>query len=218
MAGQEKIHLAVVEDITLLRKGICHILASLEDYQVDIEADNGRVAIEKLRAFDGHIDVCLLDINMPEMDGHQTIAVIKAEFPDLKVLVLSMYDDDHNIIRMLRNGANGYVLKNSSPEEIQQAIKEVYEKGFYHSDLIKGHLSHAFHQKEDGVSVLSEKDRQFLAFCCSELTYKEIAGKLKLSPRTVEGYRDQLCARLSIKSRTGLVMFALKIGVVPFID
>ncbi len=218
MEGQERIHLAVVEDITLLRQGICHILTSFDDYQVDIEADNGKVALEKLRAFDGRIDICLLDINMPEMDGHTTIALLKKEFPQVKVLILSMYDDDHNVIRMLRNGANGYLLKSAGTDEIKLALKNVYEKGFYHSDLVKNHLHQSFHQKDENPAVLSDKDVQFLSYCCSELTYKEIASKMKLSPRTVEGYRDQLCARLDIKSRTGLVMFALKVGVVPFTD
>jgi two-component system invasion response regulator UvrY len=213
----DTIRIAIAEDVSILRKGLCRILSSDTDCRIEIEAENGRDLIERLRSFDGQIDVCLLDVNMPEMDGHATIKVLKKEWPELKVLVLSIYNDDYNIIRMLKNGASGYILKTCTPEELFRAIRTVHELGFFHSELVKDHLLHLLHGKNDkSVPVLSDKDYEFLSYCCSELTYKEIAEIMKLSPRTVEGYRDALCEKLDVRSRTGLVMYAMRIGVVPY--
>jgi DNA-binding NarL/FixJ family response regulator len=184
---------------------------------VAIEASNGRELLEKMEQYEHTIDICVLDINMPEMDGHKTIEVLKKKWPAMKVLVLSMYDDDFNVIRMLKNGASGYVLKNSEPEELRRALTEVYQRGYYHSDLVNGRLFQLLHKKDDSTSSdLNDKELQFLSLCCSELTYKEIAEKMRLSPRTIEGYRDALCEKLGVKSRTGLVMYAMRIGVVPY--
>jgi len=217
MEQKTPIHIAVVEDVLILRRGICQLLAGNPAFRIELEAGNGRELTDRLREGGVTVDICLLDINMPEMDGHATIRVLKQEWPEIKVLVLSIYNDDYNIISMLRNGASGYVLKTCTPEELRHALEEVYERGFYHSDLVHGHLLHLLDQKKNGgVAELTEKDHQFLSYCCSELTYKEIAEKMRLSPRTVEGYRDALCEKLSVKSRTGLVMYALRIGVVPY--
>jgi len=211
------IRVAVAEDIPILRRGVCQLITSYEGFTVAIEAGNGRELLDKLEVYDHVIDICVLDINMPEMDGHKTIEVLKKKWPAMKVLVLSMYDDDFNVIRMLKNGASGYVLKNSEPEELRRALTEVYQRGYYHSDLVNGRLFQLLHKKDDNSSSdLSDKELQFLALCCSELTYKEIAEKMRLSPRTIEGYRDALCEKLGVKSRTGLVMYAMRIGVTPF--
>ena len=216
MEEKTPINIAVVEDVQILRRGICQLLTGDPRFNIRIEASNGRELIDKLEAEGPVVDICLMDINMPEMDGHATIRVLKKKWPEIKVLVLSIYNDDYNIIRMLRNGANGYVLKTCTPEELRQAIEEVYQRGFYHSDLVHGHLLHLLDPHKSGGIDLTDKDYQFLSYCCSELTYKEIAEKMKLSPRTVEGYRDALCEKLAVKSRTGLVMYALRIGVVPY--
>ncbi|XZF13418.1 response regulator [Chitinophagaceae bacterium MMS25-I14] len=215
----KSIRVAIAEDIPILRRGVVQLISTYEGFAVEIEASNGRELLERIAAAPKPVDICLLDINMPEMDGHKTIEVLKAKWPDIKVLVLSMYDDDFNVIRMLKNGASGYILKNSEPEELKRALTEVYNRGYYHSDLVNGRLFQLLHKKEDvNSSELSDKEVQFLSYCCSELTYKEIAEKMRLSPRTVEGYRDNICEKLNVKSRTGLVMYALKIGVVPYAD
>ncbi len=212
----EQIRIAVVEDISILRKGVCRLLSSYPGFSIEIEAANGRELLDALRT-GKQIDICLLDINMPEMDGHATIQVLKQEWPEIKVLVLSIYNDDYNIIRMLRNGANGYILKTCTPDELHQALNAVHQLGFYHSELVNEHLLHLLQGKHTKtVNMLSDKDYEFLSYCCSELTYKEIAEIMKLSPRTVEGYRDTLCEKLGVKSRTGLVMYAMRIGVVPY--
>ncbi len=213
----EQIRIAVAEDVSILRKGLCRLLSSYSGFLIEIEAANGRELLDMLRSSGKEIDICLLDINMPEMDGHATIQVLKQEWPQIKVLVLSIYNDDYNIIRMLRNGANGYILKTCTPEELYQALTAVHELGFFHSELVNEHVLHLLRGKHaKSGHILSDKDYEFLSYCCSELTYKEIAEVMKLSPRTVEGYRDALCEKLDVKSRTGLVMYAMRIGVVPY--
>jgi two-component system invasion response regulator UvrY len=212
-----QIRIAVAEDISILRKGLCNLLSADNGFKVEIEASNGLELLELLRYTDKQIDVCLLDINMPVMDGHATIKHIKEEWPDMKVLILSVFNDDYNIIRMLRSGANGYILKDCKPEELQQAIQAVHEIGFYHSELVNEYVLQLLQGKDKkSKSILSDKDYEFLSYCCSELTYKEIAEAMSLSPRTIEGYRDALCEKLEVKSRTGLVMYAIRIGVVPY--
>lgn len=217
MESTKSISVAIAEDIPILRRGVCQLISSYDGFKIAVEAGNGRELLDQLNGHGNEIDICLLDINMPEMDGHKTIEVLKSKWPNIKVLVLSMYDDDFNIIRMLKSGANGYVLKNSQPEELRRALNEVYQRGYYHSDLVNGRLFQLLHRKEEVNSAeLTDKEVQFLSYCCSELTYKEIAEKMRLSPRTVEGYRDAICEKLNVKSRTGLVMYALRIGVVPY--
>jgi DNA-binding NarL/FixJ family response regulator len=160
-----------------------------------------------------------MDINMPVMDGYATAAHIKQHFPEIKVLALSMYDDEAAIIRMLKNGARGYILKDSDTPELKAAIEAVLTKGFYYTEMITGKLLHTINSSdEEGntrkVLNLNEREMEFLKFSCSEMTYKEIADKMHLSPRTIDGYRDSLFDKLKIKTRVGLAIYAIKHGIV----
>lgn len=209
---------ALVDDHVLLRKGLASLLEDL-DHQVVHQADNGRDFIEKLAA--GPLpEVVLLDINMPVMDGYQTAQWLKEHHPDIKVLALSMNDDEHAMIRMLKNGARGYVLKDCEPAELRTAIHALMTKGYYHSEMVTARLIHSLSQMDEESSStkqllgLSDKEIQFLKLACTEMTYKEIADQMGLSPRTIDGYRDGLFEKLGIKSRVGLVLFAIKNGVV----
>jgi DNA-binding NarL/FixJ family response regulator len=131
-----------------------------------------------------------------------------------------MVDDENTVIKMLKNGARGYLLKESGPAELKAAIHAVMEKGFYYSEMVTGRLVHSIAGDDDEskalkqISHLSEKETEFLKLACTELTYKEIADKMKLSPRTVDSYRDHLFQKLDIKTRTGLAVYAIKNGVV----
>ena len=209
---------ALVDDHVLLRKGLASLLEDL-DHQVVHQADNGKDIIEKLSA--GPLpQVVLLDINMPVMDGYQTAQWLKQHHPDIKVLALSMNDDEHAMIRMLKNGARGYVLKDCEPTELRTAIQALMTKGYYHSELVTARLIHSLSQMDDESSStkqllgLNDKEILFLKLACTEMTYKEIADQMGLSPRTIDGYRDGLFEKLGIKSRVGLVLFAIKNGVV----
>ena len=211
--------IALADDHVLLRNGLANLLKEL-DYQVVAEASNGKELLDKLQG--GIVpEVVLMDINMPAMDGYETTLWLKRNYPDIKVIALSMYDDETAIIRMLRNGAKGYILKDSDPSELKAAIHAVLTKGFYHSEMVTGKLIHTINHLDEpeGSAVkdtvgLNEKELEFLKLACTEMTYKEIAEKMYLSPRTIDGYRDALFEKLDIKSRVGLVLFAIKNGIV----
>ena len=206
--------IALVDDHVLLRSGLAGMLKE-SGYQILFEADNGKDFIEKLKK-GTEPDIVLLDINMPVMDGYATSAWIKTNYPEIKVLALSMYDDEDAIIKMLKNGARGYILKDSHPLELKAAIESLASKGFYYSEMVTGRLMRTI-MDEDGKAVdesLTEREIEFLKLASTEMTYKEIAEQMHLSPRTIDGYRDSLFEKLNIKSRVGLVLYAIKNGIV----
>ena len=164
-------------------------------------------------------DVILMDINMPEMDGFATAQWIKQTYPLIKVLALSMYDNENSVIRMFKAGAKGYILKDSEPSELRAALDSVMTKGYYYSELVTGKLIHSINTLDENADVrnlvqLNDREIDFLKYACTEMTYKEIADKMFLSPRTIDGYRDALFEKLDIKTRVGLVMYAIKNGIV----
>jgi len=209
------IKIAIADDHTILRRGVAEILSKFEEIEVMMEAGNGKELLAKLGSASALPDVCIVDINMPEMNGYETAAELKRHWPDIKILALSMYDTELNVIKMLRNGANGYVLKDSDPEDLRVAITKVMKDGFYHSDLVTGRMLNILHDPNGKMNVeMNDRELTFLGLCCTELTYKEIADQMFLSPRTIDGYRESLFKKLNITTRTGLAMYAIKAGVV----
>ena len=210
--------IALADDHVLLRKGLAD-LVSKQGYTVLFQADNGEEFLEKLKT-NSDPDIVLLDINMPKKDGYDTALWLKRNKPNIKVLALSMYDDENAIIRMLKNGARGYILKDAEPADLKAAIESVLNKGFHYSEMVTGKLIHTIHsmdEKDNDIKNtlgLNEKEINFLKLTATELTYKEIAEQMHLSPRTIDGYRDDLFEKLNIKSRVGLVLFAIKNGIV----
>lgn len=210
--------IALVDDHALLRKGLAQLVQSL-GYTISCEADNGKALIDQLK-LSNLPDIVLMDINMPEMDGFETTQWLKQNYPEVKVLALSMYDNENSIIKMLKCGAKGYILKDCEPVELKAAIDAVGEKGYYYSDLVSGKLIHAINKIDDEGSEinitnnLNERETDFLKYACTEMTYKEIADKMFVSPRTIDGYRDALFEKLHLKTRVGLVMYAIKNGIV----
>jgi two-component system invasion response regulator UvrY len=209
--------LTLVDDHVLLRNGLAELLKSI-GHEILFDANNGKDFIEKLRP-DRLPDILLLDINMPEMDGYETAQWVKAHYPEIKILALSMYDDEGSIIRMLRSGAKGYMLKDSNPKELNLAIDELMSKGYYYSELVGGKLMHMINKIDDeddvkNLTKLSDRELDFLKYSCTELTYREIADKMFVSPRTVDGYRDMLFEKLQLKTRVGLAIYAIKNGIV----
>jgi DNA-binding NarL/FixJ family response regulator len=209
-------NIALVDDHSLLRGTLASLIDSFEGYAVLFEADNGQEFIKKL---DHHSTphIVLLDITMPEMNGFETAAWIKKNIPAAKILVLSMSDQESAIIRMLREGARGYLLKDSKPAVLRKALEEIRDKGFYMNELVSNKMlnfvtGNGTHSGTD-IPSLTEKEAIFLEMACTEMTYKEIADKMKLSQRTVEGYRDDLFKKLNVMSRVGLVIFAIRHGL-----
>jgi two-component system, NarL family, invasion response regulator UvrY len=215
---------ALVDDHVLLRNGLANLIRSFGGYAVLFEAQNGKDLIRQLRPC--YLpDIILLDINMPQMDGYDTALWLKDHFPDIKILALSMYDADNSVIRMLKNGAKGYILKDSSPAELRKALDSVVRKGFYYSEMVTGKLIHTLcldgagglnepELKIEHVLGLNDREVEFLKLACTELTYKEIADQMHLSPRTIDGYRDSLFEKLNVRTRVGLVLYAMKNAIV----
>lgn len=215
----EDIRISLVDDHTLFRKGMAELINSFKGYKVIAEADNGK---QFIRAFNGRErpDIVLLDINMPEMNGYETALWLKENWPQVKVLALSMYDMEESIIKMLKAGAKGYLLKDADPEELLTSLNEVSKNNFYHSHLVNGVLLKSLIPSDNESASLKINDRemQFLKLACTEMTYKEIADQMCLSPRTIDGYREALFEKLHVKSRVGLVMFAIREGLVAAAD
>ncbi|MDX2046266.1 MAG: response regulator transcription factor [Chitinophagaceae bacterium] len=212
----KKIQVAVADDHTLMRNALSRLVATFEDYTVLFEANNGLEVKEKLSQLIIP-DIVLLDINMPGMDGYQTVKWIHKSYPQVKVLTLSMLNDETAIIRMLRLGAKGYILKNADPEELRLALDSVMKKDFYLSEYISGKIISGLHKdagREEAPVVLSEKEKEFLVLICSELTYRDIALKMYVSPRTVDEYRNVLFEKLHVHTRVGLAMYAVRHGLV----
>ena len=210
-----KIKLALADDHTLFRKGVEELIEDFENMEVIYSVENGKLLLNKLQTAPILPDVCLLDINMPVLNGFDTAMKIKEKWPDMKILAVSVYDSEFNILGMLRAGAGGYILKDSQPDILRRAIEGLHNHGFYHSELVSGKILSQFlkNTKETSAMELSDNEKQFLNLCCTEMTYREIADVMKISHRTIDGYRDQLFLKLNIKSRTGLVIYALKRGI-----
>lgn len=211
----------LVDDHVLLRNGLAGLVENFGDYKVLFQADNGKQFIEGMQQHAAP-DIVLMDINMPVMDGYQTSLWLKEHHPQVHVIALSMYDDDTAIIKMFKAGAKGYILKDCEPSELKTALHSVATKGFYYSDMVTGKLIHTINSSDDdgnqsGDTVrLTQREIEFLKLACSEYTYKEIADQMFVSPRTVDGYRADLFQKLDVKTRVGLVMYAIKNRVVTF--
>ncbi len=211
--------IALVDDHSLLRNGLAELVKNL-GHQVLFEADNGAHFISQVDP--GTLpDIVLMDINMPEMDGFDASLWLKQQHPSVKVLALSMYDNENSIIRMLKCGARGYILKDSDPNELKTAIDDILRKGYYYSDLVNGKIIHAINKIDDdgegdlkNLIHLSDREIEFLKYTCTEFTYKEIAEKMFLSPRTIDGYRDNLFEKLKLKTRVGLAIYTIRQGIV----
>jgi DNA-binding NarL/FixJ family response regulator len=209
---------ALVDDHELLRSGLAAIINSFDGYNVIMQAGNGREFIDQLGQ-DSPPDIVLLDITMPVMDGFETAEWIKKNLLTTRVLVLSMLENDIAIIRMMKNGARGYLLKDSKPKIFKQALDNIRDTGYFINELISDKLmNYISNGNTFAVNApfgsLSDNEVHFLRLICSDKTYKEIAEEMCVSPRTVDSYRDNLFKKLDIKTRVGLAIFAMKHNLV----
>ncbi|HMF73411.1 MAG TPA: response regulator transcription factor, partial [Flavitalea sp.] len=195
------------------------LINNFGDCKVIIQASNGNELIEAIRS--GKIPkVAILDLNMPEKNGYDTAKWLHDNYPEIEILMLTMYDSDLALIRLLQVGVKGFLKKDIHPSELKFAIKSVAEEGYYYSHNATGKLVNLFRKGKESSAmqkaVLNEIELSFLKSCASEMTYKEIAQIMKLNPRAVDNLRDNLFTKLDVKSRVGLVMYAMKHGVATF--
>jgi DNA-binding NarL/FixJ family response regulator len=212
--------LALVDDHNLFRKGLISLIniAIPKPVIILFEADNGISLKEKINPAELP-DIVLMDINMEGMGGYESVKWLSEHYPQVKVLVISMEEKEESIVRMLKLRVRGYLSKDVEPKELSEALEAIANKGYYYTDFITGKLVHQLQQgngieEKSILEQLSEREKRILNLCCTDLTYNEIAAKMFLSPKTIDGYRAQLFDKLDVKSRVGLALFAVKHGLV----
>jgi DNA-binding NarL/FixJ family response regulator len=200
---------AVVDDHTLLSEAIGGLVDDFENFELAYLCKNGQELLDKLKTKRNLPDVVLMDVNMPILNGIETTEILKQNYPEIKVLALSIEEEEETILRMLRAGARGYLMKDTKKEILQEALEQVVEKGYYHTNTIAKLLVGSLTKKPAEIQ-LKEREIEFIEYACTEMTYKEIAEKMFLSPKTIEGYRDSIYEKLEIKNRIGLVLYAIR--------
>lgn len=213
----EKIKIAIADDYAIFREGIKAGLNRDKNLDVMLEAENGEELLNEIEK--NQPDVIIMDLKMPVMDGMEATRQIRKKYEQIKILAVTMYDDDKFIIHLMENGANGYLLKNADAKEIRKAIYAVHENGYYFNDIvnsallkklvIKGNFKPSFNQDIE----FSERELDVIKMICNEKTAVEIGTELFLSPRSVEGIRQRLIEKIGARNTAGLVMFAVKSGI-----
>ena len=217
MNEKNKILIAIADDSKIFREGLKKCIASDKTLEVISEAENGEDLINSFEK--KQPDVVIMDLKMPIMDGMEATQIIRKRFPTVRVLVVTMYEDDKFIIHLMEIGANGYLLKNTEPDEIRKSIYAVHGNGYYFNDLVnkallkklimKNNFQPSFHQNIE----FSEREQEVLKMICEEKTAAEIAKETFLSPGSVEGIRQRLIEKVGVRNTAGLVMFAIKNGI-----
>ena len=208
----------MADDHVLLRNALASLIDSFGNCRVIHQSGTGKELTESIAS--GIMpDLVILDLNMPEMDGFETAAWLQKNVPQVKVLMLTMYDSELSLIRLLQAGVKGFLKKDIHPSELKFALQSVMQSGYYYSNHTTGKLVNLFRNNADGnmgiqKAMLSDQELQFLKLACSDLTYKEIAQRMHLNPRSVDTLRDQLFVRLDVKSRVGMVLKAIKMNLV----
>ncbi len=214
----ECIKVVMADDHLLLRNALATLINNSDTCKVVAEASNGKELMEAISK-DNYPDIAIVDLNMPVMDGYETAINLQKHHPDIKVLMLTMYDSELALIRLLKAGVKGFMKKDIHPKELLFAIQSVYENGYYYSAHTSSKLAGLFRGQDDMPILekitLSESEIEFLKHVCSEQTYKEIAFELGMNPRAIDGMRDNLFNRLDVKSRVGLAIYAIRHGIVP---
>lgn len=201
--------IVVVDDHILLSQAISELVNGFTNFKTLYQCKNGKELLTKLKDEKNIPEIVLMDINMPILNGIETTLELSANYPQIKVVALSVEEDEKVIINMLRAGAKGYLMKDTEKEILEEALNQVLEKGYYHTNtvtkLLVGNLT-----KQETKTPLKEREINFIKLACSEKTYKEIAGEMFLSVKTIEGYRDAIHEKLNIKNRIGLVLYAIR--------
>ena len=214
-----KIKLLLADDEELFRKGISFLLQRQDNIQILYEANNGSEVLEYLKSSSIHPDIILMDLKMPMLNGVEATKLINKEFPSIKIIALTSYNTKSFIANMIEIGAASYIVKNSSPEEMITTINQVIEKGFYYNEevlnviqenLITNNRKNIFFEEV----ILTKREREILELICNQKSTQQIAEKLFISPRTVEGHRNNLLLKTDSQNSAGLVVFAIQNKIV----
>jgi two-component system, NarL family, invasion response regulator UvrY len=212
---EEVLRIAYADDHVAMRQGLISILESRGGIRVIAEADNGSELILKLSQLEVLPDVCMVDINMPVTDGFEVMQAIRKNWPGLKTLILTVFENESYIIRMIKQGANGYLLKSCHPDEIKMALFNIHNSGYHYSGVADNRLFRKVFNRELDVPKFSDREIELLRYSCTDLSYQEIAERMNTSPRSVDGIRDRLFARLGLSNRVSMAMLAVQYGYVP---
>ena len=215
-----KIKIVLVEDQRLFREGMHALLKDVEDFEIMGVMENGKIFLDKLQTYPTLPDVVLLDLNMPELNGVEVSNILRKKYPEIKIIILTVYDQERFINKMIEAGASGYLVKNCDLDEVIKAIRTVYKSDFFFNEATikamrnglknKGILS----QNNGNIQIeLTDREKMVLQLICKEFTNTEIAEKLALSPRTVDGHRNNLLAKTGCRNTAGLVLFAVNNGI-----
>jgi DNA-binding NarL/FixJ family response regulator len=205
--------IAIVDDHTLIAQALKGIISTFENFEVVFECENGRELIQKIKTLNTYPNIVMLDISMPEMNGFETALWLKENHPEISIMALSMQNDEQSVIKMIRNGAKSYLLKNTHPRDLEIALNKLVSEGYYYpewaSKIIFANINGT---ASSSISKLTEREKEFLKYTITEMNYKEIAELMCCSPRTIESYRDNLFEKLNLKTRVGLAVYAMKNG------
>lgn len=206
--------IVVVDDHILIARAINGIVQQFAEFEPMYECENGQQLLDRLKGTKDLPDIILLDVNMPVMDGIETCKQLTEHYPGILVMALSMQDDENSVIQMIRNGAKGYLLKNVHPVELERAFKTLSSVGSYFPDWVTQKIIVGLGKPETKQAAvhITDREKEFLQYTITEMSYKEIAEKMYCSPRTVESYRDSLFEKLNLKTRVGLAVYAMKNG------
>lgn len=205
---------AIADDHLIFRKGVILSLKAYTNIQFIFEADNGQELIDGIEK--EQPDIVLLDLRMPVKDGIETTKFLNKHYPNIRILILTMFEDERFVGHLMESGANGYLLKSTEPAEIKQALSDVMKNGFYLNNFVnrvlikKNYAKQKFNPNLKSEIVISDKEKEVLSLVCMEFTAQEIAQKMDISPRTVEAIKDRLMERFGVKNSVGLVFFAMK--------
>ena len=215
------ITIAIADDQMLFRRGMAAIINGFEGMTVVCETDNGRKLLTFLENTTQKTDVILMDLSMPQLNGIDTMKIIHEKYPDQKVIILSIHNEEKFVVHLIELGANAYLFKNAEPEDVENAIRGVVEKGFYFSESLMMTFQKRLYNKKTHVSVhdnipitLTIREMEVIRLICQELTAQEIASKLFISVRTVDGHRNNLLEKTGARNTAGLVIFAIKNNLV----
>lgn len=204
--------IVIVDDHILIAEALATMINTIPDFDILYVCSSGRELMERFKQAQNVPDLVILDVQMPVMNGYEVAEWLTANHPQILILALSMQDNDEQVIRMIRSGAKGYLLKSIKQAELANALSTIVKEGIYYTSQVSKTLANDYMKKEVNRSALSEKEKELLPHFCSDATYKEIAEQLYLSPRTVEGYANTVMGKLNVRNRIALVLLAQKKG------